>query len=367
MAEASDHAVVIGAGIAGLLAARALEGRFGQVTVVDRDALPDQPVPRVGVPQARHTHRTLGRGRRALEELFPGLTDALVARGAVPGRLGVSRPLLEWYVRQRLTSSPQVRFLERTAALDLRWDPAGGRVVGVRAVNCDDPSTTPLATTIEADLVVDASGRASRLTEWLHRAGHAEPRQQLVRVDLTYVTRQFRWSSVDLGCPPQLVVTPRPGIAGAATAMRQENGVWTVSVAGYHGNRPPLELERFLAAASLYGGSHLAGMLNHAEPLDDGTSYRFPANRRWHYEGTAVPPGVLAVGDAVCTLDPLLGHGMTLSALEALNLGAHGLGRPAAAFFRRTARLLAGPWSVAVQQARRTEPGPSWSAATGSD
>ena len=204
----------------------------------------------VGVPQARHTHRTLGRGRRALEELFPGLTDDLVARGAVPGRLGVSRPLLEWYVRQRLTSSPQVRFLERTAALDLQWDPGGGRVVGVRAVNCDDPSTTPSAATIEADLVVDASGRASRLTEWLHRAGHAEPRQQLVRVDLTYVTRLFRWSSGDLGCPPPLVVTPRPGTAGAATAMLQENGVWTVSIAGYHGNRPPLELEGFLAAAS---------------------------------------------------------------------------------------------------------------------
>ena len=145
----------------------------------------------------------------------------------MPGRLGVSRPLLEWYVRQRLTSSPQVRFLERAAALDLQWGPGGGRVVGVRAVNCDDPSTTPSAATIEADLVVDASGRASRLTEWLHRAGHAEA------AVLTYVTRLFRRSSGDLGCPPPLVVTPRPGAAGAAAAMLQENGVWTVSIAGY--------------------------------------------------------------------------------------------------------------------------------------
>jgi 2-polyprenyl-6-methoxyphenol hydroxylase-like FAD-dependent oxidoreductase len=65
------HAVVLGAGMAGLLAARVLAGYFGQVTVVDRDPLPEHPRFRPGVPQSRHLHVLLGRGLECLEQLLP--------------------------------------------------------------------------------------------------------------------------------------------------------------------------------------------------------------------------------------------------------------------------------------------------------
>jgi 2-polyprenyl-6-methoxyphenol hydroxylase-like FAD-dependent oxidoreductase len=82
---AGDHAVVLGASMGGLAAARVLADAYRRVTVVDRDLLPVPGVQRRGVPQGRHAHGLLARGREVLEELFPGLTDELVARGALYG------------------------------------------------------------------------------------------------------------------------------------------------------------------------------------------------------------------------------------------------------------------------------------------
>src|SRR5580700_6214917 len=85
------QAVVIGAGMAGLAAAKAVAPHFERVIVLERDALPDAPTPRSGTPQARHTHGLLPGGRRALECLFPGIEFDLVEAGAV--RLRVRRDM----------------------------------------------------------------------------------------------------------------------------------------------------------------------------------------------------------------------------------------------------------------------------------
>ena len=77
------HAVVIGGSIAGLLAARVLLNHFDRVTIVERDRLPEQPVPRQGVPQANHVHVLLTQGQRILAQLFPGIEAELTA-SAIP-------------------------------------------------------------------------------------------------------------------------------------------------------------------------------------------------------------------------------------------------------------------------------------------
>ena len=122
------HAVVVGAGMAGLLAARVLADHFEQVTMVDRDRLPAGPGFRRGVPQSRHLHVLLGRGLECLEQLFPGFEADLVAAGVpvVKGSeslwlnaagwcrryqspirlLGASRELIEW---QALTRYPALQ------------------------------------------------------------------------------------------------------------------------------------------------------------------------------------------------------------------------------------------------------------------
>ena len=78
MAHVGKHAIVVGAGMGGLLAARALADHFDEVTVLERDALPDSPDPRKGVPQGRHTHGLLARGREVLEQSFPGFTEGII-------------------------------------------------------------------------------------------------------------------------------------------------------------------------------------------------------------------------------------------------------------------------------------------------
>ncbi|HYB47056.1 MAG TPA: NAD(P)-binding protein, partial [Streptosporangiaceae bacterium] len=80
-----DHAVVLGGSMAGLLAARVLSEHYAQVTVVERDLLPAACGHRRGVPQSRHVHGLLPRGREVLDELFSGLTAGLTAAGALTG------------------------------------------------------------------------------------------------------------------------------------------------------------------------------------------------------------------------------------------------------------------------------------------
>ncbi|HSM59084.1 MAG TPA: hypothetical protein VK879_23210 [Candidatus Sulfomarinibacteraceae bacterium] len=140
------HAVVIGASIAGLTAARALAGHFARVTIVERDYLPADGKFRDGVPQARHVHTLQPRGRRLLEQQFPGLTDELLAQGALlidprremavfehgawqepPGSgarplLAASRPLLEAALRRRLAVLPRVRLLSGYQVVGLLAD-----------------------------------------------------------------------------------------------------------------------------------------------------------------------------------------------------------------------------------------------------
>src|SRR6185312_9426904 len=79
MKRLGERAIVIGASMGGLLAARALSDFFTTVTVLERDAFPTADTARKGVPQGRHAHGLLARGSAVLEELFPGFSDEVVA------------------------------------------------------------------------------------------------------------------------------------------------------------------------------------------------------------------------------------------------------------------------------------------------
>jgi len=178
--QRTDHAIVIGASIAGLCAARVLADTFDRVTLYERDDLPDQPIDRSAIPQGQHVHLLMARGAHELEELFPGLLDNMAAAdmpvlhnepeeihftasGHVlsTGHRGPdgftaylpSRALLEWHVRTRVQALPRVQIvkgdIDRPA-----FDPAAGRVTGV---------VLDGGVSVPADLVVDASGRGSRL------------------------------------------------------------------------------------------------------------------------------------------------------------------------------------------------------------
>jgi 2-polyprenyl-6-methoxyphenol hydroxylase-like FAD-dependent oxidoreductase len=237
--QIGDRAVVLGASMAGLLAARVLADRYGQVTVVDRDQLPAAGSHRRGAPHGRHGHALLARGQRALEELFPGFSADLVAHGAPAGdplangrwylngqrlrqaptgmvALCASRPLLEGHVRARVRALPNVTFLDACDLLGLTTTPDGRRVTGARVRH----RTGGAEEVLGADLVVDATGRGSRTPTWLEALGYTRPETEQVRIGLGYATRTYRLPADALGGDLGVLHAPTPEHPRGAAFLR---------------------------------------------------------------------------------------------------------------------------------------------------
>jgi 2-polyprenyl-6-methoxyphenol hydroxylase-like FAD-dependent oxidoreductase len=366
-----DHAVVLGGSMAGLLAARVLSERYAQVTVVERDPLPAAGGHRRGVPQSRHVHGLLPRGRALLEELFSGLTAELVAAGALTGDslgcvrwllsghrlaqtasgsdgLFVSRPLLEGRVRARVRGIPAVTIRDGCAAVGLVASPGQRQVTGVQLLR----AAAGTARTLAADLVVDATGRGSRMPAWLAELGFPQPRRDKVTVGVRYASRMFRLREGALG-HDRLIITggtaARPR-GGALTAI--EGGRHHVSVAGMLGDTPPTDLPGFLRFAQALPFPDIHDAIIGAEPLDDGAVFGYPASVRVRYERLhRFPAGLLVIGDAVCALNPIYGQGMTVAAMQAMALRrmlATGAAPAARRYFRHIAKVITVPWDIAV-------------------
>ncbi|MGY1704442.1 FAD-dependent oxidoreductase [Geodermatophilus sp. SYSU D00697] len=379
-------AVVIGASIAGLLAARVLAEHADRVVVLDRDALPDDAVPRGGAPQTAHPHGLLARGRRALEDLFPGLTEDLLARGAVSGDmqddfrwvnqgvpmargrsglrgLMVSRPLLEREVRRRTLADPRITIRERVDVRSLLHD-SSGRVLGVAGLDRDVAG--PGIRHWEATLVVDASGRQSCAPEWLAALGLEPPEEERVEVDVAYATRQYRREAAHLDGALGLAMPGTPDNPRGGVLLAQEGDRWICGLGGILGDRPPLDPQGFEDYAASLPSSLLHEVIRSAEPLDAPRRFRFPASVRRRYERLArSPQGLLVTGDAVCSFNPVYGQGMTVASLEALALRdvlRRGLDRPSLAqeFWRACAPIVDVPWQMAAGGDRRFPgvPGP---------
>ena len=367
-----SHAVVIGASIGGLVAARVLSARFSTVTVVDRDALPAAGEQRLAVPQGRHGHGLLASGLRALSQLFPALEEDLIHAGALPGDvigdvrwhqhgfykakfdsglagLLVSRPLLEGAVRARVRRLPNVVMRSETHVRDLVTGPDGS-VTGVRVQARGRGSAM-----LETSLVVDAGGRASPTPEWLVRLGYQPPVVESVAVDLSYTSRVFRRRATDLGGDRGVIVTPTPpNDRRFGVLLAMEGDRWIVTLGGWLGERAPTDPAGFLAFARSLACPDIHDVACRAEALTDAVLYRFPCNQRRRYERlTRFPAGYLVVGDALCRFNPVYGQGMSVAALEGLLLERCLDWDPSRApdwrrFFGEAARIIDTPWTIAA-------------------
>ena len=312
--QIADRAVVVGASMAGLLAARVLTDSYGQVTVIDRDELPGTPTHRRGVPHGRHLHALAARGQQALEELLPGLTAELVAEGAPVGDLlgdarfylsghrlrqahsglvllCASRPLLEHHVRARLRTLPNLRFLDRCDVVGLVASPDGRRVTGVRVLRRADGSAEEL---LDADLVVDASGRGSRTPAWLEALGYPPPQREQVRIGLSYATRTYRLPAGALDGDLAMLVAATPQHPRTGAMQRLEGDRWMLTLAGILGDDPPTDPDGFVEFARSLRFPDVWESIRDAEPLDDPVAFRFPASVRHRYERAAPFPSRLA-------------------------------------------------------------------------
>ncbi|MFF5883295.1 NAD(P)/FAD-dependent oxidoreductase [Streptomyces sp. NPDC014603] len=371
------HAVVVGGSLAGLLAANVLAAHVDRVTVVERDRFPEEPEPRPGVPQSRHIHVLLEGGRTAIESLLPGFVRELEEAGAprvgVPGdmvqwqngrwfrRLPSSahyhtgpRPQLERLVRRRVLANPLITVLEGTDAVGLLGD--ASRVRGVLLRERGDRARAE-PRPVEADLVVDASGRATKAPQWLTALGAQAPHEETIDTGLAYGTRVYRDRDGILGTDALgYYIVPNPSQTHGAVVLPLGDGTHLVTLSGLRGDEPPTDGDQFTAYAKKLPHPLVHRWLSRAEPLSPVHGFRHTENvrRRYDLPGRR-PAGFLAVGDALCTFNPVYGQGMTVAAQNAVAL------RDALADPRRT------PTTRRVQRAVLSSSRQAWDISAGAD
>jgi 2-polyprenyl-6-methoxyphenol hydroxylase-like FAD-dependent oxidoreductase len=369
--KAGDRAVVLGGSMAGLLAARVLADSYDEVVIVERDEVADRTTARKGVGQGRHVHGLLARGQQILDELFPGFTAGAVEAGIPTGDLGelrwffngrrlspaptglicvsATRPVLESRVRSRVAELANVRFLEAHDIVGLVSDADRDEITGVLV---QDRGARDGRHTVEAALVVDATGRGSRTPVWLEEFGYERPAEERIRIDLSYTTRKFRLRD-DAVLNGDLSINPvsSPSHRRGAFLSRIEDGLVAVSLTGVLGDSAPADLDGYLEWTRTLPVTDVHDVLRDAEPVDEGATFRYPASVRRRYERLSRFPGrYLVVGDAACSFNPVYGQGMTVAALEALVLRDH-LGRGPVdplSFLKDISEVIEGPWQFSA-------------------
>ena len=376
MTALGEHAVIMGASMGGLLAARVLADFFDTVTVIERDELSSDPANRRGVPQGRHVHALLARGAHILEELFPGLLSELVAAGAPvwddgdlarayfsfsghevlrSGQMTVdpkampiylpSRPLLEYHVRQRLLAAENVTIYDGHDVAGLTSTRDRSRITGVRIVKSGDDVERSLA----ADLVMDAMGRGAHTPAFLENVGYGRPAEHRITMQTTYVSQPLRIAPGRLN-EVLALVGPAPGRPTGMYLFANGHDSWIFTLFGMVGHEPPRDLAGMLAFAEDFVPAHFLAAVRTGEPVGPVTRHRVPCSQWRRYDQMRrLPDGLLVCGDAICSFNPIYGQGMSVAALNALTLrdclhrGVTDLPRR---YFRSAAKAIRVAWQT---------------------
>ncbi len=380
MNTSEKHAVVLGGSLAGLLAARVLADHFEHVTLIERDIYTDNCETRRGIPQANHVHGLLVRGRQIIEELFPGVQDEMIAAGALvvdmaneiawftragwgvrfPSEfkvLAFTRPLLDLHVRRRLSQNPRIEILDNTEVLRVIPGASENQVAGVLICRRSSESDRRVAHELGADLVIDATGRASRAPRWLSELGYKAPEETIIDAHLGYASRLYRIPETfngDWKCA--YVQSAPPERKRGAILFSVEGNRWLVTLTGGGGDHPPNDEAGFLEFARSLPVSTIYDAIRAAEPITPIKTHRATQNRVRRYDRAELPHNFLLLGDAVCAFNPVYGQGMTVASLGAVTLHKNlveqrkrgnlvGLSRR---FQKQLAKVNEAPWMLAT-------------------
>jgi 2-polyprenyl-6-methoxyphenol hydroxylase-like FAD-dependent oxidoreductase len=371
-------AIVIGAGMGGLTAAKALSNHVGRVTVLDRDTLPSQVQHRIGTAQSKHTHALIGGGLKALSVLFPGFDEDVHRAGAVKLRVGLeacmerpgydpfpardlgfdiysaSRPLFELVTRRRIEQQENIELLPKSRVTKLIASQDESAVTGVRWESADGEVHT-----LHADIIVDASGRGTLTLELLDAQGLPRPEETEIGIDQAYSTVIFeRPATAPPNWKSMIVLPSAPTSSRGGFLFPIEDNQWIVSVGGNHGDAPPGDIAGFLEYLKSLRTPTIYDAVKDATSVGEVARFVLPGSVRRHFEKIQkLPRGLLVIGDGLCRFNPVFGQGMSVAAQEAVVLdrllatiagGPDALGDLALSFFAACQDVIETPWAVAM-------------------
>lgn len=370
------HAIVVGAGIGGVVAAKALSAYFETVTVLERDALPSEPIARIGTPQARQIHVLLRGGLDALIGPFPELETRLAQAGAVRVRVGtqvrlelpgfdpfprhdlgfdfisMTRPLLEFVLRRLIEKQSNIALISRCRVTQLLESADRTAVIGVRYNDADGRGTE-----LTADFIVDASSRGELTLELLDRVGLPRPEEMQIGIDLHYATALFRIPTA--ARPDWRAVLHRPSVQSGRGGLLVpvENDCWQVNLTHMHGGTLPENVGDFVAFAGTLRTGTIYAAIKDGVPIGPIHRFVFPCSIRRRFEALErFPDRLVPLGDIICRFNPAFGQGMSVAAqevsvlkrsIDARAFDADPLKGLARSFFAAIQDLLAAPWAVA--------------------
>ncbi|HFJ9287016.1 TPA: NAD(P)/FAD-dependent oxidoreductase [Bacillus toyonensis] len=374
-----NKAIVIGGSMTGKFAAKALSTSFKEVIILEVGDKWDGKASRKRVPQSDHPHVLLKGGEKAIEELFPTITNELIKAGSIINNftrdlkwhqfglwkqpfigevhmIQQSRPLLEWHIQKRIDQISNITITYKTLVNGLLVDGNLNKVCGVKVKYLE----TGMQEEVHADIVIDASGFGSKSMEWL-REYEIEVQEEKVRIDLFYATKMFQLKeNEELDCCNMLMSPSFPENPYGVLIQTIEDNRYFVTFSGYANEKAPQTDDEFYDFAENLSISNVTDFLNKAEGITDIKTYKIPYQVRRRFDlVNNVPEGLLVVGDAQCRFDPVFGQGVSVAAMEAHQLQLLLQSRKqldktfTQQFYKMTADIIEIPWDMTTTEISR--------------